>query len=407
MKLSDLGLTFLTLPLVIRTSTASGPWCYDLQDVSCGPLHWKDMDQNCGGNNQSPINIERRKTIRDRSLDEISFEGYDQAPAGRWTLLNDGHTGDPQISCLHSTHHTTNTSGWATSALLSVSALPTTCISLCSQTRRNEEKFLEHHYMEAIFSPTPQFLRGGKLRTRTGHFPPQAVTMSLDGATVVDQINITKGGLRDTYRALQFHFHWGDDHTNGSEHAIDGRQYPMELHLVHMNIKYKAFNEAKGHPNGLAVLSFLFKMSETDNTNYDTIVAGLKNITQPGLSIDLASTFPLSILLPNMAFLSKYYRYKGSLTTPGCEEVVSWTVFEEQIPISKPQFNAFINTVYYKSKIKPTKMSNNFRPLQPLKRRKVYASRDASISRSSPLAVNLLFPLLLAFVTSCQLSGLC
>ncbi|XP_077164325.1 carbonic anhydrase 15-like isoform X3 [Paroedura picta] len=325
MKLSDLGLTFLTLPLVIRTSTASGPWCYDLQDVSCGPLHWKDMDQNCGGNNQSPINIERRKTIRDRSLDEISFEGYDQAPAGRWTLLNDGHT----------------------------------------------------------------------------------VTMSLDGATVVDQINITKGGLRDTYRALQFHFHWGDDHTNGSEHAIDGRQYPMELHLVHMNIKYKAFNEAKGHPNGLAVLSFLFKMSETDNTNYDTIVAGLKNITQPGLSIDLASTFPLSILLPNMAFLSKYYRYKGSLTTPGCEEVVSWTVFEEQIPISKPQFNAFINTVYYKSKIKPTKMSNNFRPLQPLKRRKVYASRDASISRSSPLAVNLLFPLLLAFVTSCQLSGLC
>nr|XP_056715044.1 carbonic anhydrase 15-like [Euleptes europaea] len=299
-------------------------WCYDSQDVKCGPSHWKDMTKSCSGDNQSPINIVRRKTQRDLSLDEISFEGYDQAPAGRWQLLNDGHS----------------------------------------------------------------------------------VTMNLDGASASDQINITKGGLQDTYRALQFHFHWGDSNKNGSEHTIDGRQYPMELHLVHMNTKYKTINEAKGHPKGLAVLGFLFKVSEVDNTNYNTIIAGLRNISRAGVSVDLASTFPLSNLLPNMDSLSKYYRYKGSLTTPGCEEVVVWTVFEEEIPISKPQLNAFVNTLYFKGGTKLVKMANNFRPSQPLKNRKVYASKDATISHSPALPSSLLFPLLLAFLAG-QLFDLC
>jgi hypothetical protein len=32
-----------------------------------------------------------------------------------------------------------------------------------------------------------------------------------------------------------------------------------------------------------------------------------------------------------------FYRYKGSLTTPGCAEVVTWTVMEPTIPISASQ----------------------------------------------------------------------
>ena len=34
---------------------------------------------------------------------------------------------------------------------------------------------------------------------------------------------------------------------------------------------------------------------------------------------------------------SDYYRYFGSLTTPGCNEVVQWTVFKQPIPISANQ----------------------------------------------------------------------
>lgn len=63
--------------------------------------------------------------------------------------------------------------------------------------------------------------------------------------------------------------------------------------------------------------------------------------------VDLASTFSLSNLLPRMDLLSKYYRYKGSLTTPGCEEVVTWTIFEEQIPISRTQVGIVLSVLAF------------------------------------------------------------
>lgn len=31
--------------------------------------------------------------------------------------------------------------------------------------------------------------------------------------------------------------------------------------------------------------------------------------------------------------LDKYYTYSGSLTTPTCNEAVTWIVFDEKIPI--------------------------------------------------------------------------
>uniref|UniRef100_K7FEU7 Carbonic anhydrase n=1 Tax=Pelodiscus sinensis TaxID=13735 RepID=K7FEU7_PELSI len=310
-----LALTCFALQLVLRVATGA-VWCYDSQDPKCGPSMWKDLAQGCGGDNQSPINIDRHKVQRDSNLGDFHFEGYDQAPPAMWKLSNDGHT-----------------------------------------VIKRGESMSEH-------------------------------------------INITRGGLLEKYRALQFHFHWGNLKGNGSEHTIDGHQFPMELHLVHMNTKYKTFREAKGHPNGLAVLGFLFKVSHADNSNYNTIVAGLKNISHPGDFVDLASTFCLNNLLPSVAHLSKYYRYQGSLTTPDCAEAVVWTVFEEPIAISQSQLNAFVNTLHFRTNgTSPVKMTDNFRPPQPLKNRKVYASKDATISHSTMPSASLpLLSLLLALL---------
>ena len=49
--------------------------------------------------------------------------------------------------------------------------------------------------------------------------------------------------------------------------------------------------------------------------------------------------FNLGPLLP--ANKSKFYRYNGSLTTPTCNEAVTWTVFNHTVEISQGQVRLF------------------------------------------------------------------
>jgi hypothetical protein len=41
--------------------------------------------------------------------------------------------------------------------------------------------------------------------------------------------------LIDQLLQWQFHFHWGKNDNEGSEHLVDGKSYAAELHLVHWN----------------------------------------------------------------------------------------------------------------------------------------------------------------------------
>uniref|UniRef100_A0A8C9EZI4 Alpha-carbonic anhydrase domain-containing protein n=1 Tax=Pavo cristatus TaxID=9049 RepID=A0A8C9EZI4_PAVCR len=201
-----------------------------------------------------------------------------------------------------------------------------------------------------------------------------AVMLSLESEPGTEHIAISGGGLPGRYRALQLHFHWGSPSTNGSEHTVDGQQLPMELHIVHINIKYRTLGEAKGHPSGLAVLGCFFQVG------CKCMGWVLPNISHAGQAVDLASTFRLGTLLPHVAQLSRYYRYQGSLTTPDCSEAVIWTLFEEPVGISREQLQAFVSTVHFPaSGAAPLKMTNNFRPPQPLHSRKVFSSRDATL----------------------------
>jgi carbonic anhydrase len=46
-------------------------------------------------------------------------------------------------------------------------------------------------------------------------------------------------------------------------------------------------------------------------------------------------------LLPND---KSFYRYNGSLTTPGCEQVVTWTVFANAVEVSDAEVTS---TLYH------------------------------------------------------------
>ncbi len=40
---------------------------------------------------------------------------------------------------------------------------------------------------------------------------------------------VSGGNLEEPYKAVQFHLHWGTGGGPGSEHTVDGEQYPMEV----------------------------------------------------------------------------------------------------------------------------------------------------------------------------------
>ncbi len=48
--------------------------------------------------------------------------------------------------------------------------------------------------------------------------------------------------------------------TKGSEHTIDGKEYPAEIHFVHFNKKYGDISTAVTKSDGLAVLGFFYEV---------------------------------------------------------------------------------------------------------------------------------------------------
>jgi len=174
-------------------------------------------------------------------------------------------------------------------------------------------------------------------------------------------------GLRGKYSLEQIHFHWSQTDGQGSEHLLDGKSHSMEIHMVHFSSeKYTSVSEARQDSQGLAVLAIFVDIdnaSPQQNQAVAAISTRLSAVTNPG-QFTTTAPFAMQDLLPKN---SEYYRYQGSLTTPGCDESIMWTVFKDPIYISQAQMNAF-RSVYGKEG-KP--LQHNDRPTQPLNNREV------------------------------------
>ena len=42
---------------------------------------------------------------------------------------------------------------------------------------------------------------------------------------------MTGSDFNDTYNLIRFHFHWGENNFQGSEHYLDGDKFPLEVIL--------------------------------------------------------------------------------------------------------------------------------------------------------------------------------
>lgn len=132
----------------------------------------------------------------------------------------------------------------------------------------------------------------------------------------------------------QFHFH------HPSEHHIAGKPFPMEIHFVHA--------AADGALAVLGVMMAEGTANDTIGQVWDVMPSSKGEVSAPDMIA------PAHLLPAGRAF----YRYAGSLTTPPCSEIVTWTVYDEPIEASGAQIGAFAGL-----------FPNNARPLQKLHRR--------------------------------------
>merc|ERR1712179_337006 len=101
-------------------------------------------------------------------------------------------------------------------------------------------------------------------RLEDGTFKNNGHTAQLDVvATLPGDVGVLSGGhLEGDYQILQLHFHWGADDTKGSEHTLDGKMFPLELHIVHKKVGEPDFLSV---PGGLSVTGFFFEVAPEDN----------------------------------------------------------------------------------------------------------------------------------------------
>jgi carbonic anhydrase len=141
-----------------------------------------------------------------------------------------------------------------------------------------------------------------------------------------------------SFALAQYHFH------SPSEHTLEGRPFPMEMHLVH-----------KSGDGKLAVLG-VFIQEGAANPAFAPVWDNLPQ--EKGVEVHLEHvTVDVDELLPAER---KGFRYQGSLTTPPCTEGVEWLVLATPITLSAEQIAAFRALVH-----------GNNRPIQPLNGREM------------------------------------
>nr|XP_020642624.1 carbonic anhydrase 4 [Pogona vitticeps] len=312
-------LCWLSLYSLTAAKEGKEHWCYLSQkckEPECKePRQWDQLDNDCGKDKQSPINILTSKVEYDWNLAPFRFEKYNTEQSSPWTISNNGHT----------------------------------------------------------------------------------VQVDLDGSAKIEA-----GGLQGKYKAIQFHFHWGNDDSQqnrrvspGSEHSIDGERYAMELHIVHIKEQFKDIKAALAE-NGVAVLGFFIEVGKR-NENYTPLISWLKNISFNGNEIKVPA-LRLDSLIPKTEDLTSFYRYTGSLTTPGCNENVVWTLFEKNIELQLGQVQEFWMQLYFGTSKNDSWMVDTFRPVQPLGDRIVYKSDSNRFS--PPANILLLIPTTMYIILS-------
>jgi len=258
--------TFVTVLGAIVQSTEAVDFSYDNQ------AEWPTFEGSswsCGGNRQSPINVDTDEVEEDDDLITLKFKNFSESVSG--IVENNGN---------------------------SIEFIPNT----------KNAKFINH---------------------------------------------------RGTYVVQQFHFHWGEEAGEGSEHRIDGSQFDAEIHIVTLKQGADPSDTAGDTFSVIAVFG-----NQDDNLPISGIWSKIP-VPQTFEQEIPASGIKYSELLPSNR---DYYYYEGSLTTPLCNETVQWFLLKHPIDIPG-EFLASLRQIEQNEEGDP--FTFNFRDAQALNDREV------------------------------------
>ena len=170
-------------------------------------------------------------------------------------------------------------------------------------------------------------------------------------------------GLGARYKLVQFHFHWavnaGGHVVGGSEHLVDGKKWPAELHLVHIKKKYADVKSAveSGDQEALAVVAVFVDLEKKKIPSDLDIEENIRRRSVVNLDVAAAQSYALEPLERALSKISavgseagvdlttvsiydllpanrgSYWRYEGSLTLSGYDECVKWIVMRDVIKL--------------------------------------------------------------------------
>lgn len=203
---------------------------------------------------------------------------------------------------------------------------------------------------------------------------------------------LQSGGLTGSYRALQLHFHWGNGSTEGSEHSIAKKHYPLELHIVHFKEEYESLANASNYFDGLAVVGFVYEVSANPNIKFSQLSQVIPDVKYEDAEMPFRDFSLLDMTHSNLKTNSTgqpltFFRYHGGLTTPPCSMIVQWTVMTDPVYINSEQLGVF-HDIYEGNNSTGKMLTANFRPLQSINNRKIYISFKEVVKPESTTEVN-------------------